>query len=121
MKITKITPKQALSVQKQYTFDVELMDGDQTFKVNLRACQLLDYQHFREIVLEHTGRVYGDDFYYSWHNELRTHLADYWTKQPKEEKPFKGILPTLEQIAWQPDPPQPVVEDEFHDHHQVVS
>ena len=79
MKITKITP--SLGGGGKYKFTVVLHEDKEGWTVSTTANELLDYSLFRIVVLEATGRVYGDGTYHNWGQQLKTLIDEYRSKR----------------------------------------
>jgi hypothetical protein len=95
--IKSITPKESTrGCGPQYNFEVVMADDDgHESKITISAGGLFDYRQFAVIVLEQTGRLYGDGTYQSWPGELRKHLNAHWikVKRDKGEKPLLDPRP----------------------------
>lgn len=98
MKIEKITPLR--DVARFHSFDVTVKEGTQTWVINVSAHILLDYQHFRCMVLEATGRLYnGEGIYENWSQEVNRHLTAFWatnTEALKRDQQVRNKIPMSE-------------------------
>lgn len=94
MKIWSIAPVLDHNSSRGHTFEVTLKVDEKSWTVNLQAHILLDYAHFRERILEVTGRLYGNQgVYENWNQEVAKHLDAFWDKN-KEAVPRNKLEKT---------------------------
>ncbi len=86
LSIEKISPTNISDHREKpcYQFIVTLVDKEGfRIVVNVGAKVMYDAREFAILVLERTGRVYGDGMYQPWSEEVRKHLANFWANETK--------------------------------------